>query len=141
MDRRRSDGVYRRATSSDLSADAYLSADAGADALGGILSVVDHGGAQGTNKYGLLLNLIDLAQETEFGEDILLDQLALKNLELYWPMSLQFADRRGRLQQIRSSNRSVAALLVAEQLRSLSELPSNVAWPEAEQFFREYIIL
>lgn len=131
MDRRRSDGVYKRATSSDVSA------DAGADALGGILSVVDHGGAQGTNKYGLLLVLIDLAQEIEFGEDIHLDDLALRSLELYWPMSLQFPDRRGRLQQIRSSNRSVAALLVAEQLRNTSELASNVAWPEAEQYFRE----
>lgn len=135
MDRRRSDNVHRRSTNADFSA------EAGNDALGGILSVVSHGGAQGTNKYGLLLVLIELAQETEFGEDILLDQLALKSLELYWPMSLQFADRNKRLQQIRSSNRSVAALSVAEQLRSTSGLGRNVSWTEAARHFDEMGLL
>ncbi len=135
MERRRLDSGHNRSASSDFST------EAGADALGGILSVIDHGGAQGTNKYGLLLVLIDLAQETEFGADILLDDLALRSLELYWPMSLRFSDRGSRLQQIRSSNRSVAALLVAEQLRNISGLPSNVAWPQAEQHFREHDLL
>jgi hypothetical protein len=100
--------------------------------LSGLLSILDRGGAQGTNKFALLLVLLDRAPLVEAGELVSLDALAFDTLGLYWEMAKPFMDRPDRLSQIRVGNRSLKALTVVEDLRT-NKAASRSTWKVAAQ--------
>ena len=76
------------------------------DPIEGILAVLDKGKATGTNKFALLLALIDLAPSIGADGTLDVNDIAAKLIELHWDHAKAF-DTRGVLRQVRSGNRDV----------------------------------
>ena len=58
----------------------------------GMLAVLDQGAVTGTNKYGLLLALLELAPEVDPDGVIDLERLATKSIEIQWDHVRPFGD-------------------------------------------------
>ena len=86
----------------------------------GVLAVLSEGAATGTNKYGLLLALLDLAPEVDpVTRQLDYDTLAWRTLQLHWDHARPFNDNVP-LRQVRSGNRE--QLVVVTEAQRLSEL-------------------
>lgn len=70
----------------------------------GMLAVIHDGSSTGTNKYALLLALIDLAPEMGREEALSIDDIAAKLIELHWDHAREYDD--GPLRQVTSGNRA-----------------------------------
>ena len=87
-----------------------MDVDTQVDPVEGILAILDEGSATGTNKFGLLLNLIQLAPQLGPDEfSISLRELTLAAVELHWDHASQF-DGALALRQVTSPNRSHATV-------------------------------
>lgn len=73
------------------------------DAVEGVLAVLNEGSARGTNKYGLLLALIELAPVIGDGNSLSVEQISEKLLELHWDHAREF--NNAPLRQLNSGNR------------------------------------
>ena len=88
------------------------------DPVEGILAILDEGSATGTNKFGLLLNLIQLAPQLDPDEfSISLSDLAMAAVELHWDHASQF-DGAVALRQVTSPNRSHATVKAVMDLKA-----------------------
>lgn len=89
----------------------------------GVLAVLSEGAATGTNKYGLLLALLDLAPEVDpVTRELDYRRLAWRTLELHWDHARPFQD--SPLKQVRSGNRpQLVVVLEAERLAALTGQP------------------
>lgn len=87
----------------------------------GILAILDDGSFSGTNKYSLLLALIDLAPETtEANPHISFTQLAEKVLELHWSHTRPYVlgERPVVLRQVTAANaQNVVGVKAAQELQ------------------------
>lgn len=72
------------------------------DPVEGVLAVLDQGSATGTNKFGLLLALLDLAPSVGNDEILLVSRIAEKLIELHWDHARPY--RKVRLRQVTSGN-------------------------------------
>lgn len=90
----------------------------------GILAVLGEGAATGTNKFGLLLALLDLAPQVDPDTRTLsYETLAWKSLELHWDHARPF-DTDQPLRQVRSGNRDQLVVVAeAQRLAALSGEP------------------
>lgn len=80
------------------------------DPVEGILAVLDRGSATGTNKFGLLLALVDLAPSV--GSDAILpvSRIAEKLIELHWDHARKYPD--APLRQVTSGNKENTTVLL-----------------------------
>lgn len=103
------------------------------DPVEGILAILDNGSATGTNKFGLLLALLDLAPSVDADGTLAVSRIAEKLIELHWDHARPFGDPRrnlGTLRQVSSGNRAnTTVLLVVRRLQE--EVGHDVAFEQA----------
>ncbi len=80
------------------------------DPVEGVLAVLNDGSAQGTNKYGLLLALIDLAPAIEAGNILSVETISEKLLEIHWDHARNF--NHAPLRQLNSGNRQNTTVIL-----------------------------
>lgn len=86
------------------------------DPVEGILAVLDEGSTTGTNKFGLLLALIDLAPSVDSDRVLSVSRIAEKLIELHWDHAKPY--RGSTLRQVASGNReNTTFLLVVKDLQ------------------------
>lgn len=98
------------------------------DPIEGILAVLDEGSTTGTNRFGLLLALIDLAPSLENDAVLSVSRIAEKLLELHWDHARSY--RGATLRQVTSGNReNTTVLLVIKDLQEVvgADLPFEQA--------------
>lgn len=98
------------------------------DPVEGVLAVLDEGSATGTNKFGLLLALIDLAPSVNSDDVLTVSLIAEKLLELHWDHAKPY--RGATLRQVTSGNReNTTVLLVIKDLQEVvgADLPFEQA--------------
>ncbi len=93
------------------------------DPLEGILAVLDRGSSTGTNKFGLLLAILDLAPYVGVDRTISIDALAAKLIEIHWDHVEPFG--KLALRQVTSKNRDLTVLNVVSELRG--SLPQGIS--------------
>ena len=74
------------------------------DPIQGILAILDRGNTTGTNKFGLLLSLIDLAPYVGADRRIQYRDIVLKLIEIHWSHSVPYSGA-GTLRQLSSPNK------------------------------------
>ncbi len=91
-------------------------------AVEGVLSILQVGRTTGTNKFGLLLALIDLAPSVEVASPSIDQQaLALKLIEIHWDHAREYGRAGDALRQVSSRNRSNSQVLIqVSRLRALA---------------------
>lgn len=103
------------------------------DPVEGILAILDNGSATGTNKFGLLLALLDLAPSVGADGVLSVSRIAEKLIELHWDHARPFgASHRklGPLRQVSSGNRAnTTVLLVVSRLQE--EVGYDLAFEQA----------
>lgn len=105
--------------------------DCALEPLEGILAVLDRGSATGTNKFALLLALIELAPELGRERAVSSDLLARKVVEIHWDHTRPWDGEV--LQQVTSPNRTLSALTAIGILKkSLSARIRHQPWELAE---------
>ncbi len=82
------------------------------DPIEGILAILDEGASTGTNKYGLLLALIDLAPTVSGDRVLTADEIAAKLIEIHWDHARPFRSTEP-LRQVTSGNRENTTLVLA----------------------------
>ena len=89
----------------------------------GILTILQRGNVTGTNKFGLLLALIDLAPQIDpETRDLEFTDLALKLLEIHWDHVREYAGNGSPLRQVSSGNKANSQVIVqVQRLRALSD--------------------
>jgi hypothetical protein len=88
------------------------------DPIQGILAILDRGNTTGTNKFGLLLSLIDLAPYVGADRRIQYQDIALKLIEIHWSHSVPYSGA-GTLRQVSSGNRKNTTLI--QEIEKLRE--------------------
>ncbi len=88
------------------------------DPIQGILAILDRGNTTGTNKFGLLLSLIDLAPYVGADRRIQYRDIALKLIEIHWSHSSPFSGA-GTLKQVSSGNKKNTTLI--QEIEKLRE--------------------
>jgi len=88
------------------------------DPIQGILAILDRGNTTGTNKFGLLLSLIDLAPYVGADRRIHNQDIALKLIEIHWSHPVPFSGA-GSLRQVSSGNRKNTTLI--QEIEKLRE--------------------
>jgi hypothetical protein len=85
------------------------------DPVAGVLAVLDEGAATGTNKFGLLLAILDLAPTVGASGELEVDRIAEKLIELHWDHARPY--HAERLRQVTSGNRENSrVVLVVDRL-------------------------
>ena len=105
------------------------------DPVEGILAVLDEGSATGTNKFGLLLALIDLAPSVGTDAVLPVTDIAEKLLELHWDHARPYCGTP--LRQVTSGNRmNTTVLLVNIELHQLvgADLPFERARAKIDDY-------
>ena len=101
------------------------------DPIQGTLAILDQGNATGTNKFGLLLSLIDLAPYVGPDRKLQYDEIALKLIEIHWSHSLPFSGDTP-LRQVSSGNRENTTLV--QEIRKLrGGVASNCQFEQARK--------
>lgn len=103
------------------------------DPVEGILAVLNEGSATGTNKFGLLLALIDLAPSVGGDPVVPVSCIAEKLIELHWDHGRGYGVGDGPLRQVTSGNRdNTTVVLVVARLHGLlgADLPFELARPK-----------
>jgi hypothetical protein len=101
------------------------------DPVEGILAILDNGSATGTNKFGLLLALLDLAPSVDADGTLAVSRIAEKLIELHWDHARPFGSHAdGTLRQVSSGNRAnTTVLLVVSRLQE--EVGHDLAFEQA----------
>ena len=111
-------------------ANVNVKGDAKFDPIEGILAVLDDGAATSTNKFGLLLALIDLAPTVDDSGVLTLTSIAEKLIELHWDHCRPFHSKA--LRQLTSGNRENTTVVLA--VGQLHEgLPDSSQYEQAWQ--------
>lgn len=82
------------------------------DPIEGILAILDEGASTGTNKYGLLLALIDLSPTVGADGVLRSEEIAAKLIEIHWDHARPFRSPEP-LRQVTSGNRDNTTLVLA----------------------------
>ena len=95
-------------------------------AVEGILSILQNGRSTGTNKFGLLLALIDLAPQVDTERPTIQQRdLALKLIEIHWDHGRHYGDSNSPLRQVAPRNRrNTQVLIQVDRLRALTRSDS-----------------
>jgi hypothetical protein len=80
------------------------------DPVSGVLAVLEDGSATGTNKFGLLLALLDLAPAVEVSGELGVDSIAEKLIELHWDHARPYGEEP--LKQVTSGNRENSTVVL-----------------------------
>ena len=101
-----------------------------ADVVEGVLAILEEGASTGTNKFGLLLALIDLAPSMSTGDFIRTPRIAEKLIEIHWQHAREYADTA--LSQVSSGNRELKALSVVRQLQECEGVDAHTPIEQAK---------
>ncbi|MBL8604924.1 MAG: hypothetical protein JNK72_23555 [Myxococcales bacterium] len=96
------------------------------DPIEGILAVLDRASSTGTNKFGLLLALIELAPTVGADRGLSFETLAATLIALHWEHVTPF--RASAPRQVTSQNRELTVLRVVRALRATLP-PEKAHWP------------